>query len=65
MDRWCADRGGERGAVLSLPKCLRLAERWYAGHLADGWRRRTSGESQAIFEEFGLTTPFWRLTVTE
>lgn len=39
----------------------RLADVWYANRLSPDWRRRTAEEAEAVFEEIGLTGPFWRL----
>jgi hypothetical protein len=39
-----------------------LASVWYHDRLSPDWRRRTSEEAQEVFESFGLTGAFWRLT---
>ncbi len=62
VDRWCEQRGLERGAVFSLDTCWRLARAWYEQRLAPGWRRRTPEEAQALFDELGLTGSFWALS---
>ena len=49
------------GAVFGLGSLWRLAELWFADRLAPSWRRRTMDEAHAIFDESGLTGPFWRL----
>ena len=52
----------ERGAVLRLGQCWRLAEAWYGPDRRDPkWKRRTGQETQALFGELGLTDPFWQL----
>jgi len=61
VDRW-VEAGGRRGATMSVEQQWRLAEAWYRGKLEAGWRRRSPAEAQAVFEEIGLTAPFWRLT---
>jgi hypothetical protein len=61
VDRWCAARGVERGAVLPLEQCWRLSLAWYAGRHLPGWRRRNARQARAVFESVGLTGDFWRL----
>ncbi len=62
VDRWCVLRNLERGAAFPLDTCWRLAQAWYADRMAVGWRRRSAEDSQAVFDELGLTGEFWRLT---
>jgi hypothetical protein len=63
VDKWCADWRFERGAVLRLGQCWRLAKIWYgADRRAPNWRRFSAQEAQTIFTDLGLTAPFWRLT---
>ncbi len=63
VDKWCADWGFERGAILRLGQCWRLAKTWYGPDRRDpNWRRFTAQEAQAIFTDLRLTAPFWRLT---
>jgi hypothetical protein len=49
------------GELVDLPTLKRLARRWYGNRLDPDWRPRTRDESQAILDEVGLTSPFWRL----
>jgi hypothetical protein len=63
MDKWCGDWRLKRGAVLTLGLCWRLAEAWYSADRRDpNWRRRTPDEAQALFNELGLTSSFWKIT---
>lgn len=62
VDRWLADEGHERGAVLDLPTLWRLARSWYAGRLERGYRRRDPAEASDYFRSVGLTGPFWEAT---
>jgi hypothetical protein len=63
VEKWCRDWNLPRGEVLSLEKCRRLAKAWYGPDRRDPeWRRRTAEETQALFTELDLTTPFWRLS---
>jgi hypothetical protein len=61
VDRWCRQRRIQRGAVFMAEQMWRLADVWYANRLSPDWRRRTAEEAEAVFEEIGLTGPFWRL----
>jgi hypothetical protein len=49
------------GATVPIEQLDRLAKRWYGDRLDPDWRPRTPAESQAIFDEVGLTGAFWRL----
>jgi hypothetical protein len=60
VERWLTDREQPPGATMSVEQQWRLAQAWYANRLAPGWRRRTSDEAQAVFDQIGLTGPFWR-----
>jgi hypothetical protein len=62
VDKWCRDWRFERGAVLKLGQCRRLADAWYGADRRDPqWRRHTPGETRALFDQLGLTSPFWNL----
>lgn len=62
MDRWCEAKGMPRGGLLSIRQLWGLARAWYGDRLSEQWRRKTPEEAEAIFEEIGLTGPFWKLT---
>lgn len=59
MRTWCEGPGHRVGAILSLDRLGRLASAWYRDTLAPDWRRRTSEEASAMFDEVGLGGPFW------
>jgi hypothetical protein len=61
VDRWCRQRGIERGAVFSLETCWRLAQAWYSDRLSPEWRRRTPGEAEEVFTRLALIGDFWAL----
>lgn len=61
LARWLAERGAERGAVLSLSEVWRLSQAWYGDPRAPGWQPRTRDESQAVLASVGLTDSFWEL----
>jgi hypothetical protein len=60
IDRWCASWRFDRGAVLTLETAWRLARAWFgADRRLPEWRRRTVEETEGLFAELGLTSPFW------
>ena len=61
MNRWLAQSGNERGAIVPLPVVWRLAKAWYADPRDPDWRPRTRDESQAVLASVGLTGDFWEL----
>lgn len=61
VDRWCGQRGIERGGLLTPDQLWRLARAWYSDRLSPDWRRKTTEEGQAVLEGLGLTGPFWQL----
>ncbi|MFL5352906.1 hypothetical protein [Archangium sp.] len=62
MRRWCASRGREPGAIISLEQGWGLARAWYSDRLQPAWRRKPAAEVEAVFQSCGLSGPFWRLT---
>jgi Alkylmercury lyase len=62
VDRWCEAKGLPRGALLSIRQLWGLARAWYGDRLSQDWRRKTSEEAEELFEQIGLTGPFWKLT---
>ena len=62
IHHWCQSRNHEPGAVLSLEQGWRLAQAWYGPDRRElSWRRRTMEETEALFEDLGLTSSFWNL----
>jgi hypothetical protein len=61
IDAWLGRAGLERGYVADLATVWRLASRWYAGRLDEGYRRREPAEAAAYFREVGLRGAFWGL----
>jgi len=47
------------GATMTIGKAWALAKVWYYDRLSPEFHRRTVDEALAIFEELGLTGPFW------
>jgi hypothetical protein len=61
VDRWREQRCLSRGMVFSPEQMWRLADEWYRERLSPDWRRKTPDEAQALFDQLGLTGPFWQL----
>jgi len=59
--RWCQERERPVGGIVSLPQLQRLGGLWYGDRLRPDWKPRTVVESQAILDQVGLTSEFWRL----
>ncbi len=62
LKQWLAERHAHRGAVLALPRLWELSQRWYHDRLLPAYRGRTVEEVQAIFNEAGLTSEFWKVS---
>ena len=56
---WCWEREQAVAGVLSLETARRLAVAWYQDRLDPGWRRKRGEEVRALFDELGMTGPFW------
>jgi hypothetical protein len=61
VDRWREQRCLSGGMVFSPEQMWRLADEWYRERLSPDWRRKTPDEAQALFDQLGLTGPFWQL----
>jgi hypothetical protein len=61
VGRWARAGDHPKGGLLTPEQLWELARRWYENRLDTDWRRRTADEAQAVFEEIGLTGPFWDL----
>ena len=60
--RWCEQWRLPRGAVLPLEQAWRLSRAWFhADRGAPQWRRPTVDEVDTLFQQLGLTGPFWSL----
>ena len=62
VDAWCRSRNIPRGQTLTLDQAWHLARSWYHDYLSPDWHRRSADEAQTIFEDVGLTGPFWALS---
>jgi hypothetical protein len=62
VDSWCEAKGIPRGALVTIRQLWGLARAWFGDRLSEQWRRKTPEEAEQIFEEVGLSGPFWKLT---
>ena len=60
--RWCRIWKIPRGAAFSTKQGLRLAKAWYGDRLSRNWRPFSSQQGQAVLNQVGLRSQFWRLT---
>lgn len=58
---WLAKRNAARGATFSIPQIWDLSQRWYSNRISPDFRGRTMEQVQAIFQEAGLTSDFWKI----
>lgn len=49
-------------AILMIEQATALAHAWYRNKLDPDWRRFTTEEAEAIFDELALDPKFWRLS---
>ena len=62
IERWCRSWRLECGAILTLEQTWGLAQAYYGPDRREpSWRRKTLDETEAVFAELGLTSPFWNL----
>lgn len=60
IERWCRTRTLPRRPLVRLDQLWRLAVAWYANRLTPEARRPMGAEIRAIFDDLGLTDPFWQ-----
>jgi hypothetical protein len=48
--------------ILTIEQATALAHDWYEKKLDPDWRRFTTEEAEAIFDDLGLDPGFWRLS---
>ncbi len=59
IQQWLGSR--EHGATLPVTTLSDLAHRWWGDRLSPDWRPHARDQNQAILDQLGLTTAFWRL----
>ena len=65
IDGWVKRHGFERGAAVSVAQTAALARAWYARHADRDFKKWTAAEARSLFEQVGLTGPFWTLDPTQ
>lgn len=61
IDLWSHRHRLPRGMALPVAVTAKLARKWYGKHADQNWRKWTAAEVKQIFEEVGLSGPFWSL----
>ncbi len=61
MRAWQRKTGLEVGESIAFEQCWELAQAWYRGRDLLDWVPRTAAETQAVFRDVGLTSPFWQM----
>lgn len=59
---WAAQSNMPVGAILPVQTVWVFATLWYSDRLDATFRGRSVASAQAIFQQLGLTGPFWRPT---
>jgi hypothetical protein len=49
-------------AILPIEQATALANAWYKNKLDPDWRRFTTEEAEALFDDLALDPEFWRLS---
>jgi hypothetical protein len=56
---WCQQQQMPQGQILTLEQVWQLSQRWYADRLSPDFAGRSAEQVEAIFQEVGLSGPFW------
>jgi hypothetical protein len=59
VERWL--RGRPAGATIPVTTLNDLARRWWDDRLSPDWQPHTREQNQAILDDLGLRSSFWRL----
>ena len=59
--RWVAESGNDAGDSVPLMTVWELGKSWYADRLDPAFRGLTPERVRRAFEQFGLTSDFWRV----
>ena len=65
IDTWAARHRIPRGDVRPVSQVWAFAKAWYGKHLDPQWKKWTTEEAKALFEQFGLSGPIWDIPVSE
>ncbi|GAA3766092.1 hypothetical protein GCM10022270_27600 [Terriglobus aquaticus] len=61
INQWCERHGQTYGEAVTLERTAALARRWYGPYARASWRKWTVEQAREIFNESGLTSPFWEI----
>lgn len=61
LGEWLVATHAERGHVFTLPQLWKFSQRWYRDRMSPDYHGRSLEQVQEIFQEFGLTSPFWKI----
>jgi hypothetical protein len=64
VDAWSFRHDIPKGMVVPINQVADLARVWYGKHADADWRKWSVAETRAIFEDVGLSGPFWNLPVS-
>ena len=56
---WCAKRGREPGAMLTLEEAWRAAVAWFGDAMEVSYRGHSAADTARRFREAGFTGEFW------
>ena len=60
LREWQARQGGPTGATLTPGQVWDLSKLWYHNRLSPDFHGRSAEQAAAIFQQQGLTSPFWQ-----
>jgi len=61
VDAWSRRHAIPKGAVVPIAQVAELARVWYGKHADHDWEKWSIAQARQIFEQVGLTGPFWAL----
>lgn len=61
IDIWCKQHNKPKGEVLPIEQVWELAQIWYGNYLDPDFKRKSKEIAEAMFEQVGLTSSFWKL----
>jgi hypothetical protein len=65
IDAWSRRHAIPKGAVVPIVQVAELARLWYGKHADRDWKKWSVAQAREIFEQVGLTGPFWDLEPEE
>ncbi|MEM7371751.1 MAG: alkylmercury lyase family protein [Bacteroidota bacterium] len=61
VDQWCRQHRVPKGEIKPISHVWELARKWYGNYLSPDWTRKSDSVAEAIFQEVGFTSDFWKL----